>query len=231
MRAGRLAGLLVGGLLLTAPGAASASTACPGDDQIPTAATAPDAIAALVCDINVARTRNGLPPVRLDARLQPPAQDLASDMAANAFLSHTSSDGRTTLDRIMGSAYAAGASSLVVLENVDWGSGLYGTPLATTFGWMKSDEHRAHMLDPGMQDIGVGIAEGSLDGTRGVFYVADFGTRIGATAENDAPALRRAPAPRRACNSRARSRHRVKGHLRRVRSKTNGCLGRHRSRP
>jgi uncharacterized protein YkwD len=221
MRAGRLAFLVVGGLLLVTPGAASASVACPHDEQIPTAATAPDAIASLVCDINVMRGRNGVSPVRLDARLQAPAQDLASDMAANGFLSHTSSDGRTTFDRIVASAYALAAPSLIALENVDWGSGLYSTPLATTFAWMNSDAHRAHMLDPGMQDIGIGVAEGSLDGTQGAFYVADFGTRHDASAVTDA-----ASRHRHACSSRKRARHRVKRHVRRLRSKSNGCFRR-----
>jgi uncharacterized protein YkwD len=148
-----------------------------------------------------------------DARLATPSQDLASDMAAHHFLSHVSSDGRTTRDRIVASAYTAGATAWTALENVDFGSGAYGTPLATAFGWLNSSEHREHMLDPAMRSVGGGIAEGAMtpDGSRGVFYVADFGVRSTATS---------APPPtskhRRACKSRTRVNHRTRHRARRI---------------
>ena len=215
MRAGRLAGLVVGGLLLT-PGAALASSACPGDEQIPTAATASDAAAALVCDINVFRGNYGLGPVRLDSRLQSPAQDLASDMAAHHFLSHVSSDGRTARDRMTAAGYIDGTSDALVLENVDWGNSFYASPLATAFGWMKSDSHREHMLDPSMQDVGVGIAFGPMQdgGAGGVFYVADFGMRAAQQASSSTRPQ--------ACRSRKRTRHRVRRHARRIHHKRCG---------
>jgi uncharacterized protein YkwD len=216
---------LVVGLLVGAPAGASASAACPGDDQVPTAATSREAAAALVCDINVVRGQNGLGPVHLDDRLAGAAQDLASDMATHHFLSHVSSDGRTTEDRIVASPYVAGAASWLALENIDWGTDMYGTPLAATIGWTRSDEHRAHMLDPSITDVGIGIANGSTTagGTSGVFYVADFGMR-GSAAAAAAPAGA-ASKPPRACSSRRRARHRVKHrvrhHTRRV--GRNGC--------
>lgn len=224
MRAGRLAPLVVGGLLLIAPGAASASAACPGDDQVPTAATAPEATAALVCDINVFRRRNNLSPVSVDPRLQGPAQDLASDMAANHFVSHTSSDGRTTMDRVVNSPYPLGAEDWTVLENVDWGSGWYSTPIATAFGWLNSDEHREHMLDPDMQNVAIGIAEGAMttDGVSGVFYVADFGARTSppAIAASPMQTQTQTQTQPRACSSRThatrRTKHRTKHRTRRV---------------
>jgi hypothetical protein len=99
---------------------------------------------------------------------------LASDTSAHHFLSHVSSDGRPTRNRIVASAYAVGATAWTALGNVDWGSGVYGTPFATAFGWFNSSEHREHMLDPQVEGVGVGIAEGRVtaDGARGVFYVA-----------------------------------------------------------
>lgn len=169
MRAWTLAGV-VGGLLFATCGSASASTACPGDEQSATAA-------ALVCDLNTVRAQHGLQPLRPDARLAAAAQDLATDMAAHHFLSHISSDGRTPLERLTASGYM-GLGALV-LENLDWGSDVFSSPLATTYAWMNSDTHRAHLLDPAVRDVGVGIARGSMTaaGVQGAFYVADFGRR------------------------------------------------------
>jgi uncharacterized protein YkwD len=198
-------------LLFTTPGV-SASAACPDDEQVPTAATAPQAAAALVCDINTLRGRQGLGPVRLDQQLNAPAQDLATDMAAHHFLSHDSSNGRTTQDRIVASGYITGAADWLVLENVDWASEVYATPLATALGWMNSEQHRDNLLNPAVEDVGVGIAEGPVTagGDRGVFYVADLGTRRTA-----APTTSRI-----ACGARRkRVTHRVRRHARRIHHK------------
>ena len=194
----------VQGLLLLTSGAASASTACPGDERIPTAATAPSAASALVCDINAIRGRHDLKPLRWNDTVAQPAQSHASDMAAHGFLSHTSSDGRGPMARIAATGYFDGWPAQLVLENVEWGSYAYATPLATAIGWMKSDDHRAHLLDPQAQDIGVGVAQGPLTagGVSGAFYVAVFAAR--GTVVRSAKLKQR----RRACSVRSK-RHRL----------------------
>jgi uncharacterized protein YkwD len=158
------------------PAGAAGSVACPGDDR---ATTGLEGAAALVCDINVLRGRQGLRPLRWSWPLRLSAQDLASDMAAHQFVSHVSSDGRTIWDRVVEAGYTRDAPAPVILENGDWGSYPYSSPLATAFGWLESPAHREHMLDPDMEDIGIGIAEGPMrsGGADGYFYVADFGTR------------------------------------------------------
>src|ERR1043166_6400916 len=72
---------------------ASASTACPGDDQTPTASTLADAARSAACDINAYRTQHGLQPLTLNVRLQSAAQALAEDEAQHQFMSHTDSSG------------------------------------------------------------------------------------------------------------------------------------------
>lgn len=227
MRARTLAlvAVLQGLLVLAAP--ASASVACPGDDRVPTLATAPQAAAALVCDINVFRAREGLLPLSWDWRLWKPAQGLANDMAAHRFLSHVDSDGRGLLERVTSSGYMDNARAPVVLENLDWGSGTYSTPLATAYGWMKSDEHRSHVLDPSIEDVAVGMAEGPLNegGASGAFYVVDFGARggdapAGAGSSSHASAQPQGEPPtttgRRACGARRCLKHRTAGNRKRV---------------
>lgn len=187
-------------MLLLSPGVAAASTACPGDERIPTAATTADAAKALVCDINVIRERNGVHALRWNATVAQPAQAFAQELAGRRAISHASSDGRDPKDRIFATGYFNGFAAWLVLENVDWGSNAYSTPLATALGWMNSDAHRANLLDPQAAEIGVGIAQGELDGRigNGTYYVADFAAR-GTHAR--AHAKKRA---KRACKSRTK---------------------------
>ena len=211
------------GVLLPTSGAAFASVACPGDERLPTVDTTSDAAAALVCDINVLRNRQGLPPLRSDPQLAASAHDLATDMAAHHFVSHVSSDGRGLMARVASTGYVEHAAAPWIVENVDWGSYWYSSPLATAFGWMGSEEHRAHVLDPDVEEVGIGIAEGraTATGPSGFFYVADFGTRGGkpttATATTQAP---RARAPR--TLRRSGYTHSTVGHGRRVQRNRRG---------
>lgn len=211
MRAGTLAAVgIVQGLLLLTGGVASASSACAGDERIPTAATAADAGSALLCDINEIRGRHGLAQLRWNDMLAKPAQAFAQELAARQSISHVSGYGRTAEDRIFATGYFDGFPASLVLENVNWGSSLYSTPLATTLGWMQSDAHRANLLDPQAEEVGVGVAQGPLDGhaESGTYYVADFAARGG-----NAKAHPRTKA-RKACKSRKRVRKRCRAKTR-----------------
>ena len=216
MRAGKLAALAaIQCVFLASAGSASASVACPGDEQIPTVATAAQAAASLTCDINVLRDRNGLKPLRWEWRLWTAAQRQANDMAQHEFIAHAGSDGSGLLDRVTRTGYTDSAAAPFMLENIDWASAPKSSPLATAFGWMDSPAHRENMLDPDMEDLGVGVAEGAVDatGTSGVFYVVDFGTRGGelpAQAATTRPACGRAAGRRRMKHRTAKRAHRVR---------------------
>jgi uncharacterized protein YkwD len=204
--------------LLACSGSASASAACPADGRIPTAASSQDAAAALLCDLNVYRGGQGLSPLRPNARLRNSAQDLASDMAQHRFFSHESSDGRTLVDRAKQAAYIEPGISWLVRENIAWGSLVLGTPAATALGWMRSDPHRANLLDTRVDDVGIAVAFGapSAGAPTGVFYVADFGMRSGSTAARSTRTHRRCRTTRKRTSRRA---HR------------HACRSRHGSRP
>jgi uncharacterized protein YkwD len=207
--------------LLACCGGAAASAACPGDGRTPTAASAGDAAAALLCDLNSYRARENLAPLHDNARLRNSAQDLASDMAQHQFFSHTSSDGRTLVDRAKAGGYVAPGVAWLVRENIGWGSLALATPAATALGWMRSDLHRANLLDPEVEDVGIAVGFGSATagGVSGVFYVADFGARHVTTAARSTRTRTRT----RRC--RARSKRSVR------RSRRNACRARHGSRP
>jgi uncharacterized protein YkwD len=203
MRAGMLAVVgVVQGLLLLSPGVAAASTACPGDEGIPTAASTADAAKALVCDINVIRERNDVHALRWNDTVARPAQAFAQELAARRSISHVGGDGSTVKDRIFATGYFDGFAAWLVLENVDWGSSAYSTPLATVLGWMQSTEHRRNLLDPQAEEIGIGVAPGELDGGpgNGFFYVADFAAR----GRNAKPRQHARANAKKACKSRTK---------------------------
>jgi uncharacterized protein YkwD len=41
--------------------------------------------------------------------------------------------------------------------------------------WLRSDDHRANILDPAFRDIGVGSGRGTLAGISARFWVTEFG--------------------------------------------------------
>jgi uncharacterized protein YkwD len=167
-------------LVLLAPSAgASASAACPADLTQPAAASADDAAAALVCDLNVARAQYNLPPLGWDGRLASAAQGLADDMAARHYASHVTPDGVDLRGRVQPTGYIPANAAWSLAENLGWGTNVYSTPLATVRGWMDSQAHRDNVLDPDMRDVGVGVAQGAVSsgGPVGTIYIADFGVR------------------------------------------------------
>src|SRR4051794_3106652 len=186
MRARRRAALGVAAqlMLLAICSNASASQACPADLTQPTLDAAYDSATAVVCDINVMRSQNGLKPLSWSSELWAGAQGLADDMAARHYASHTTPDGKTLAERIEPTGYIPSTPTWFLAENLGWGTNVLSTPLALVLGWMDSPAHRENVLDPQLEDIGVGMQEGAITdgGDVGTIFVADFGTRGTPTA-------------------------------------------------
>lgn len=165
---------------------ASASSACAAAPIQPTPTRARDAAAAIVCEINALRGGRGLSALRANPLLAGAAQPFARDMASRHYFSHVTPGGVDLTARVRRTGYLRGAAWSSVSENIDWGSSAFSTPLAATQGWMESSPHRKNIMDPGMKDIGVGIAQGAAwpGGEQGVFYVADFGSRQAARSSH-----------------------------------------------
>jgi uncharacterized protein YkwD len=158
---------------------ASASAACPGDDVQQPLASASDSAMALVCDINQFRAQNGLRALRWDARLALGAQGHADDMAARHYFAHYTPEGLGLADRIEPTGYIPNNPDWTLSENLGFGTSTLSSPAATVNGWMNSPPHRENLLDPQIEDVGVGVARGVLtdDGVLGTIFVADFGAR------------------------------------------------------
>lgn len=99
--------------------------------------------------INQERNNAGLSPLLWHPQLDSAAEGHSQDMALQDFRGHTGSDGSSISDRIT----AAGYEWSQVAENIGAG---YATPEAVVQGWMNSPPHRAHIMDPNLEHIGVG---------------------------------------------------------------------------
>lgn len=177
----RLAAAMVAALILLAVcvSNAAASAACPGDEVPPTEATAYDSVMTLVCDVNSFRQQNGLRPVSWDWRLWYGAQNHATDMATRHYLAHVSPEGSGLADRMSPTGYMPANGGWTLSENLGFGTAMLSSPLAIAVGWMNSEMHRENLLDPDVDNIGVGLGFGPIadGGEPGIIYVADFGHR------------------------------------------------------
>ncbi|MEL7332332.1 MAG: CAP domain-containing protein [Cyanobacteria bacterium J06560_2] len=95
------------------------------------------------------RKANGLKSLILDQNLEKAADQHSKDMANGDFFSHDSKDGRKPWDRAQNNGYESG----FVGENIAAG---YSTPQAVVNGWINSPGHRANMLNPNFNEIGLG---------------------------------------------------------------------------
>ncbi|MGO4599913.1 CAP domain-containing protein [Terrabacter sp. 2RAF25] len=152
----------------TTPSASTPST--PATPSIPpsrTPSTTPrgDLASKVVALVNVERARAGCGPVAPDPALTRAAQRHSDDMAAHAYFSHTSPDGRGFAQRIRSEGWVGGA----LAENIAAGQ---RSADAVMQAWMASAGHRANILDCAYLAIGVGVATG---GSYGTYWTQAFG--------------------------------------------------------
>ena len=124
----------------------------------------------MLCLHDYARHQAGLPSLRTPATLMRAAAAKSSDIARCGF-SH-SACGRPVSYRVDWAGYRWTRFG----ENIAYAT---GSPLPTArevfSAWLHSTEHRANILDPAYQDVGVGSHLGTLGGATARFWVAEFG--------------------------------------------------------
>ncbi len=98
---------------------------------------------------NLERSKVGLPPLGLNSQLAQAAQIHTQNMALQDFFSHTGLDGSSVGNRVAATGYQFSTAA----ENIAAG---YSTPEQVVEGWMNSPGHRANILNPNLQEIGVG---------------------------------------------------------------------------
>jgi uncharacterized protein YkwD len=123
----------------------------------------------LLAAVNQTRAAYGLQPVRYDATLERAARAHSADMLRNRYFAHGAFARRMQ---------AFGARGPFVGENLAWGAGSYADPSTVVREWLASPAHRANLLRPGFERIGISVLRGSFNGYGGaVVITADFGGR------------------------------------------------------
>lgn len=135
---------------------------------------------AMVRLINDARTAAGVGRLRRVQVLDQAADWFAEDLAKrNIGLDHVDSEGRRVFHRIYDFGYRAIRKSA---ENIAYGS---DDAEDTIDRWLKSPGHRRNLLDPDLEDLGIGAR---VSETGRVYWVAELGQR-----HRGAPALALTP--------------------------------------
>ncbi len=113
--------------------------------------------------INAERQSQGLAPYNSQGQLQAAARGHGTDMACNAFFSHTGSNGSNVGDRISAQGYSWSWRG----ENIFAGGS--ATPQTAFDWWMNSAPHRANLLNANYTDIGIGYIYEPNSPYRGYF--------------------------------------------------------------
>lgn len=114
--------------------------------------------------VNAERARVSLPPVSYDVRLAQAASDHAVYQASKSKMGHTGSGGSNGGNRMTAAGYQWNAWG----ENVAAGQPNCATVMSA---WMNSPTHRANILNPVFEDIGMGMA---LAANGSVYWTMDL---------------------------------------------------------
>jgi uncharacterized protein YkwD len=158
--------------LLAAVALASAapSSARPARYLAPVGLCDGNRLQVMLCLHDYARHQAGLPSLRVSAPLMRAAAAKSVDIARCGF-SHTAC-GYALSYRADGAGYRWTRFG----ENIAFGTGSPRPSARVIFAaWLRSSEHRANILDPAFQDVGVGSGRGTVGGASARFWVAEFG--------------------------------------------------------
>jgi uncharacterized protein YkwD len=107
---------------------------------------------AALAEVNAFRTKNGVRPLVLDARLSRAAAMQSKDQAQRGRIGHFGSDGSMPKDR----AKRAGYRAKIASENVASGQKSFSDAM---YYWKRSSGHRENLLRPNVTAAGVGMAK------------------------------------------------------------------------
>lgn len=134
--------------------------------------------------INAERVSRGLNPLKLELRLNDAAEDHSRWMINVDRFSHTGAGGSSHSERMRDANFDL-AGSWRTAENIAWQSvrgqpGLADDVVDLHESLMNSSGHRANILNPSLEVIGIGIERGDYRGWDGLFVTQKF-------ARTDAP--------------------------------------------
>ncbi len=123
---------------------------------------------------NIERQKGGLKPLVINQSLSASAVDKLQDILQNQYFEHISPSGVGVSDL----AKKEGYNYVVIGENLALGT--FGSNKALLAAWMASPGHRANIMDPRYQDIGIAVGRGMFQGSMQWVAVQHFGKPISA---------------------------------------------------
>lgn len=118
---------------------------------------------------NKERVSAGLPALKENKLLDEAATAKAADMFSRSYWAHNAPDGTEPWTFILNSGY----SYLHAGENL---ARDFRDPASVVAAWMNSTSHKANLMSPKYQDIGVAVVDGKLNGVETTLVVQLFGT-------------------------------------------------------
>ncbi|WP_170333178.1 CAP domain-containing protein [Ruegeria arenilitoris] len=139
--------------------------------------------------INEERTSRGLNPLQLETRLNDSAEDHSTWMLNTDTFSHTGSNGSSATERMRDAGFDF-SGSWRSGENIAWqsergASGISDDVEQLHQSLMDSPGHRANILNPDYEYIGIGIEEGDYNGWDAVMVTQNFATTDGTVVLDD----------------------------------------------
>lgn len=148
----------------------------------PTDALAGNLIDKAIELVNQERTKVGLSPLVENSLLQKAAEAKADDMLKNDYFAHTSPLGQNPWYwlRQVGYEYKSAGENLAIN---------YDDAKAQHKAWMKSETHRANIMNSQFQEIGMATRHGRINGQEATVTVQLFGTprTVGVAKKPQAP--------------------------------------------
>ncbi len=152
---------------------------CQNTDLMPTPDNVELVRAAILCLHNQIRSQNNLPLLKDNAKLRKAANSHSSAMVNEGYFDHTSPDGDSFVDRIIGAGYAKRNDGWTLGENIAWGTGDLSSAKGVMDAWMNSPGHKSNILKKAYREVGIGIRTGvPSDEGVGATITADFGVKL-----------------------------------------------------
>ena len=123
----------------------------------------------VISQTNAERAKNGLPALKESHILDTSAAAKVADMFKNQYFAHESPAGLGVSDLVK----SAGYDFLTIGENLALGN--FENDQALVQAWMDSPGHRANILNPQYQEIGVSVQKGVFEGKTTWLAVQHFG--------------------------------------------------------
>lgn len=127
------------------------------------------ASAPIVDWTNTYRQENNLKPLQRNTELDAAAIIKVRDMFERQYFEHVSPSGKNSADLVSGVGY----EYLWVGENL--ALGIFSSEKDLVDAWMASPGHRANILNPHFEEIGIGVEEGEYEGRHVWMAVQEFG--------------------------------------------------------